>query len=99
MPETRRKCAGGMVCELVTRFSLWGVPFYFNMRKETYYLKTKLLLKTISGFIEKNAAFYCGRVETGASTPEFGSGYKVAMRDVLHLVEQLEEQNEMEWGK
>ena len=30
---------------------------------------------------------------------EFGSGYKVAMRDVLHLVEQLEEQNEMEWGK
>ena len=68
------------------------------MRKETYYLKTKLLLKTISGFIEKNAAFYCGRVETGSSTIEFGSGYKVAMRDVLHLVEQLEEQNEMEYG-
>ena len=48
MPETRRKCAGGMVCELVTRFSLWGVPFYLDMKKD---VKNTLLI--VEGIIKR----------------------------------------------
>ena len=68
------------------------------MRKETHYLKTKIILQTVKGFAEKAIAYYNGRVETQASTQEFAAGYKVAIRDVLMIVDRLIEENELEYG-